>query len=163
MTKKKIYLGKIVAPHGLRGLFKVEFYNNNFSNIKTYKNKIYIDCLQINLEKKFSKGKLTVCKSEMYNSREDLNSFIGKELWIDEANLEKDEQNSYFHKDLIGCKVYNKNNEFLGKVIAVHNFGAGDLLELGKNYKYMIRFYDLNKKSIDTQGKIIKLNKNYEQ
>ena len=59
--------------------------------------------------------------------------------------------------------VENNSNEFLGKVIAVHNFGAGDLLELGKNYKYMIRFYDLNKKSIDTQGKIIKLNKNYEQ
>ena len=36
------------------------------------------------------------------------------------------------------------------------------LLELDENYKYMIRFNDLNKKSIDTKSKIIKLSKNYD-
>ncbi len=162
MTNNKIYLGKIVGAHGVKGLFKVEFYNNNFLDLKIYKNKIYVDCLQINLEKKFNKGKLTICKSINYNSKEKLKSLIGKELWTDEANLVKDHKSEYFHKDLIGCKVYNNNNRFLGKVAAIHNFGAGDLLELDENYKYMIRFYDLNKESIDIQSKIIKLSKNYE-
>ena len=161
MTENKIYLGKIVGAHGVKGLFKVEFYSN-FLDLKTYKNKIYVDCVQFNLEKKFTKGKLTICKSENHNSKEKLKSLIGKELWTDEVNLIKDDKNEYFHKDLIGCKVYNKNNKLLGKVSAIHNFGAGDLLELDENYKYMIRLYDLNKDSIDIKSKIIKLSKNYE-
>ena len=47
-------------------------------------------------------------------------------------------------------------------MIAIHNFGAGDLLELNNNYKYMIRFYDLNESGIDIKNKIIQLSKNYE-
>ena len=56
----------------------------------------------------------------------------------------------------------DKNNQLLGSVSAIHNFGAGDLLELNGKFKYMIRFYDLNKEDINLKKKIIKLNKNYE-
>ena len=31
--------------------------------------------------------------------------------------------------DLIDCKIKHENGEFIGNVISVHNFGAGDLLE----------------------------------
>ncbi|MBF97312.1 MAG: Ribosome maturation factor RimM [Alphaproteobacteria bacterium MarineAlpha9_Bin4] len=162
MTKKKIYIGKIVGTHGVKGLFKVELYNKDFLNFKFYKNKTFIGCTQINFEKKFTKGKLTICKSDKFNSIEDLASLIGKQFWIDEANLKKNNQNDFFHKDLMGCKVYNNKAEFLGKVVAIHNFGAGDLLELEKNFKYMIRFYDVDKEGIDVENKKIRLSKNYE-
>ena len=29
MTKKKVYLGKIISTHGIKGLLKVEFYNRD--------------------------------------------------------------------------------------------------------------------------------------
>ena len=159
---KRIYLGRIVGSHGFNGLFKINFYNSEYLNFKTFKNKFYIDNIQINLEKKFTKGKLVICKSENLNSKEELSEIIGKELWIDEACLENNNINEYFHKDLIGLKVYNKENFFLGKVIAIHNFGAGDVLELDGDYKFMIKFCELNIKDIDIKNKIIKLSKNYE-
>ena len=34
MEKKKINLGKIIGPHGIRGLFKVEFYNQDYLDLK---------------------------------------------------------------------------------------------------------------------------------
>ena len=40
----------------------------------------------------------------------------------------------------------------------MHNFGAGDLLELDSDYKYMIRFADLKEENIDTKNKIIIFN-----
>ena len=161
MTKKKVYLGKIVSAHGVRGLLKIEFYNNNSENLKNYSNKFYLDNLQINLEKKFAKGKLTICKINRYENKEEILRFVGKEIWVEENSLEK-KSDEYFHKDLINTKVYDKNNQLLGIVSAIHNFGAGDLLELNGNFKYMIRFYDLKKEDINLKKKKIRLHKHYE-
>ena len=161
MTKKKVYLGKIVSTHGVRGLVKIEFYNTESENLENYASKLYIENLKINLEKKFAKGKLTICKINRYESKEDIIRFVGKEIWVEENSLEK-KSNEYFHRDLINTKVYDTNNQLLGIVSAIHNFGAGDLLELNGSFKYMIRFYDLKKEDINLKKKIIKLNKNYE-
>ena len=161
MTKKKVYLGKIISTHGVKGLIKVELYNTDSENLKNYSNNLYIDNLQINLEKKFTKGKLTICKITSYESREEIIRFVGKEIWVEENSLEK-KSNEYFHRDLINTKVYDTNNQLLGIVSAIHNFGAGDLLELNGSFKYMIRFYDLKKEDINLKNKIIRLNKNYE-
>ncbi len=162
MIIKKVYLGKIVGSHGLKGLVKVELYNNNFLDLKSYEGKVHIENLQINLEKKFYKGKLYICSSKNFSRLEDVSLIVGKELWIDENHLEKINSSEYFHKDLINCKVYDNDSKCLGEVTAIHNFGAGDLLELSHNFKHMIRFYDLRENDIDIKKKIIRLNKNYE-
>ena len=47
---------------------------------------------------------------------------MGKEIWVEENSLEK-KSNEYFHRDLINTKVYDKNNQLLGIVSAIHNFG----------------------------------------
>ena len=130
---KRIYLGKIVGSHGFKGLFKVKFYNDEYLSLKKFKNNFFIDNIEINLVKKFTKGKLVICKSEKIQSKDELSDIIGKEIWINESCLENN-LNEYFHKDLIGSKVYKKKNDFLGKVIAIHNFGAGDVLELDGDY-----------------------------
>ena len=161
MTKKKVFLGKITSTHGVKGLLKIQFYNNNSENLKNYTNKIYIDDLQVNLERKFDKGKLTICKIDRFKSKEEVSNILGKELWIEESSLEK-KSDEYFHRDLINTKVFDKDNKLLGIVSAIHNFGAGDLLELNGKFKYMIRFYDLEKEDIDLNNKIIRLSQNYE-
>ena len=161
MTKKKIYLGKIISTHGVKGLLKVDFYNNDSLNFKKYLNKTYIDNTQLNLEKIFTKGKLTICKIDSYENKEEVIKFVGKEIWVEENSLKKN-ANEYFHKDLIEAKVYDKNNQLLGIVSSIHNFGAGDLLELTGKFKYMIRFYDLKVEDINLEEKIIRLNENYE-
>ena len=58
---KKVYLGKIISSHGIKGLLKIEFYNRDLENLN-YNNKTYIEKVQINLEKKFTKGKLSSVK-----------------------------------------------------------------------------------------------------
>ena len=82
MEKKKINLGKIIGPHGIRGLFKVEFYNQDYLDLEIYKNKIFLGYSKISLDRKFKKGKLTICKSENFKSREELEKVVGKILWI---------------------------------------------------------------------------------
>ena len=56
-----------------------------------------------------------------------------------------------------GCKVINFNAEDIGNVKAIHNFGAGDLLELDGKFPYMIRFEEIKKENINLKKSIIKV------
>ena len=39
-------------------------------------------------------------------------------------------EEEWYHSDLIGLTVYDRAGAALGTVVAIHNFGAGDLLEI---------------------------------
>ena len=43
---------------------------------------------------------------------------------------EPDEPDEFYHADLIGLAVLDPAGKSLGTIIAVHNFGAGDLIEV---------------------------------
>ena len=62
---------------------------------------------------------------------------------------------------MIGCKVINFNAEHIGNVKAIHNFGAGDLLELDGKFRYMIRFEQVKEENIDLKKSIIKVDLEY--
>ena len=72
MTKKKVYLGKIVSTHGVKGLIKVELYNTDSENLKNYSNNLYIDNLQINLEKSLQRENLQSVKLLVMKARKKL-------------------------------------------------------------------------------------------
>ena len=163
MSKTKVIIGKITSFHGVKGHFKLNLYNIENINLNVYQDKIFILDKKIDIKVKFRKGKSLICESRLFSNKEELEKYIGKELWIEENTLLRESSEEFFHKDIIGCKVLDSNLKILGSVKAVHNFGAGDLLELDSNFKYMIRFYNLNKKEdINIEKKKIFLNSDYQ-
>ena len=58
-------------------------------------------------------------------------------------------------KDLIGINVVDKKNNLVGKIKAIHNFGAGDIIELNSNFSHMVRFDSKNIVKIDLLKKSI--------
>ena len=54
----------------------------------------------------------------------------GVQLFIARERLPKAEEGSYYHADLIGLVAKVTTGETRGKVSAVFNFGAGDVLEI---------------------------------
>ena len=159
-SSNQIKLGKILSSHGVKGLFVIEIYNDNGNFFERYRDKIYIKNSKVNLEKKFKKGKNYVCGSISFNSANDVSKFLGEYIWINEYELVKPKKNEFYHRDLLDCQVINFDSEVIGIVKAIHNFGAGDLLEL-ENYQFMIRLYDIEKKNINIKKKTIRLGKNY--
>ena len=151
----KVFLGKIVSTHGVKGYFKIKFYCKSEIDFLLYKNFFMIEENKIDISKKFSKGKLLICSSSQISNKSEALVLVGKEIWIKEQELKKNSFKEYFYKDLTNCLVIDNSNVKLGRVKAVHNFGAGDLLELDGDYKYMIRFADLKEENIDTKNKII--------
>src|ERR1700694_5145075 len=63
-------------------------------------------------------------------TREEAERLNGIELYIARDKLPATDENEYYHADLIGLAAVNAANEPLGRVIAIHNFGAGDIIEI---------------------------------
>ena len=63
-------------------------------------------------------------------TREDAERVNGIELYIARDRLPPTETGEYYHADLIGLRAVDAAGAAIGKVLAVHNFGAGDIIEI---------------------------------
>src|SRR6185437_8568135 len=63
-------------------------------------------------------------------TREDAERLNGIELYIAREKLPATDEGEYYHADLIGLAAVNAADEPLGRVTAIHNFGAGDIIEI---------------------------------
>ena len=63
-------------------------------------------------------------------TREDAERLNGIELYIAREKLPATDADEYYHADLIGLAAVNAANEPIGRVLAIHNFGAGDIIEI---------------------------------
>ena len=63
-------------------------------------------------------------------TREDAERLNGIELYVARDKLPATDEDEYYHADLIGLAAVNAADEPLGRVIAIHNFGAGDIIEI---------------------------------
>ena len=163
MRNEKVTIGKIVSPHGVKGLFKVLVYSENEDSFFSNKSYFKVKNKKIDIIKKFNKGNFIVCESTTIKSREQVSEILNEDIVISATNLKKNNnnKNEFFHMDLIGCKVINFNAEDIGNVKAIHNFGAGDLLELDGKFPYMIRFEEIKKENINLKKSIIKVDLKY--
>jgi 16S rRNA processing protein RimM len=51
-------------------------------------------------------------------------------LFVPRARLPETDADEFYHADLVGLRAEDPQGNALGAVIAVHNFGAGDILEI---------------------------------
>ena len=54
----------------------------------------------------------------------------GTELFVPRAALPPTDDEEFYHADLIGLEARDSEGRVLGKVVAIHNFGASDVIEL---------------------------------
>ena len=64
------------------------------------------------------------------DSREAAETLNGVELFVDRSALPAPEEDEFYLSDLIGLQTVSPEGEMLGKVVEVHDFGAGDILEI---------------------------------
>ena len=63
-------------------------------------------------------------------TREEAERLNGLELYVAREKLPAAEDDEYYHADLIGLAAENAAGEPIGRVVAIHNFGAGDIIEI---------------------------------
>jgi 16S rRNA processing protein RimM len=63
-------------------------------------------------------------------TKEQADALRGTQLCVDRSKLPSLPDDEFYHADLIGLAVHDTGGAAMGRVIAVHNHGAGDLLEV---------------------------------
>ena len=63
-------------------------------------------------------------------TKEQADALRGTSLFADRSKLPSLPDDEFYHTDLIGMAVHDTGGALIGKVQAVHNHGAGDLLEI---------------------------------
>lgn len=131
---KRIALGKIVGAHGVKGLVKILPFGEDPMLMETlgpvFSGESGDDTLSITM-KNSAGNKVWLAEVDGVSDRNAAEVLRGRILYIDAEKLPKiAEENSYYHKDLIGLTVVDENEREIGTVIGVDNFGAGDLFEI---------------------------------
>lgn len=63
-------------------------------------------------------------------TREDAEALKGATLWADRGRLPSLPDDEFYHTDLIGLSVHDTGGALIGKVRAIYDHGAGDILEI---------------------------------
>jgi 16S rRNA processing protein RimM len=126
-----ICIARIGAAHGVRGAVKLWTFTEDPFAVKAYGPLLTKDgarSFEIATARE-AKGHL-VATLKGVATREDAERLNGIELYIAREKLPATDENEYYHADLIGLAAVNAADEPLGRVLAIHNFGAGDIIEI---------------------------------
>lgn len=71
-----------------------------------------------------------IARAAEVETREEAQALRGLRLYVDRAILPEPDEDEYYLADLIGLAAVSPEGAALGRIRAVNNFGAGDLLEI---------------------------------
>ena len=127
----QICIARIGAAHGVRGAVKLWTFTEDPFAVKAYGPLVTKDgTRQFEVATaREAKGHL-VATLKGIATREEAERLNGIELYIAREKLPVPDEDEYYHADLIGLEAVTTANAPLGRVIAIHNFGAGDIIEI---------------------------------
>ena len=125
-----VVLGIITSAHGIRGEVKLKSFTENPEAIASYGPLATKTggTLEIEWLKPSKNGFIARIKG--VSDRNQAEALRGTELRVDRKKLPEPDEEEFYYADLIGLRADTPDGDVYGKVIAVHDFGAGDLLEI---------------------------------
>ncbi len=144
MTTDRICVGVIGGAFGVTGEVRLKSFCAEPSAIADYGPLFTADgshSFAIKLTRPVSGG--LGARLSGVKTKEEADALRGTELFVDRAKLPKLPDDEFYHSDLIGLEALDTGGAPLGRVIAVHNHGAGDILEIsgaGRKTALMLPF-----------------------
>ena len=128
---KTVCLGRIVGAHGVRGIVRVQSYAANPDDLTAYG-----ALSDASGARRFTlsvtghvKG-LLLARIEGVDDRNAAEALRGTDLHIARAALPPTEGEEFYHVDLLGLRAENADGDALGQVSAIHDHGAGPIVEI---------------------------------
>jgi 16S rRNA processing protein RimM len=126
---RRIPLAAVAGAHGIKGEVRLKLFSDSSESLAQH-SKLFVGGAPRRLLGVRDGGKFAVARFEGVADRTAAEALRGSLVEIDRADLQPLEEGEYYHADLIGLACVDRERRALGTVIAVENFGAGDLLEV---------------------------------
>jgi 16S rRNA processing protein RimM len=126
-----ICVARIGAAHGVRGAVKLWTFTEDPLAVQRYGPLLTKDgTRQFEVTHAREAKDHLVATLKGVATREDAERLNGIELYIAREKLPDTSEDEYYHADLIGLAAVTADDAPIGRVIAIHNFGAGDIIEI---------------------------------
>ena len=126
-----ICVARIGAAHGVRGAVKLWTFTEDPLAVQHYGPLATKDgTRQFEVTHAREANGHLVATLKGIATRDEAERLNGVELYIARDRLPATDDGEYYHADLIGLAAVNTAGEPIGRVIAIHNFGAGDIIEI---------------------------------
>jgi len=127
----RVCLGQIGAAHGVRGEVRLRSFTADPSAITRYGPLETEDGRVLEIESLRPAKEHFVATLSGVADRDAAARLTNIKLYVPRERLpQPDAPDEFYHADLIGLAAIDRAGKTVGTVVAVHNFGAGDLIEL---------------------------------
>jgi 16S rRNA processing protein RimM len=133
MTKPQnpVQMAVIGAAHGIKGELRVKTFTGDPLALADYGPLYTKDGRAFQIVDIRPANTVVVVRFKGINDRNAAEALAGTELFVDRSMLPDDgEEDEFYHADLVGLAVRDDTGADIGKVVAVHNFGGGDILDV---------------------------------
>jgi len=130
-TASLILLGHISTAQGIRGEVVIKSYTDAPEDIAAYgplQDEAGTREFDITVVRVAKKG--VIARIAGITNRNVAEALRGTKLFIPRDRLPEPDEDEVYHADLVGLEAVTADGQVVGEVVAVQNFGAGDLLEI---------------------------------
>ncbi|MGV1014067.1 MAG: ribosome maturation factor RimM [Methyloceanibacter sp.] len=127
---ERLLMGEIGAAQGLKGEVRLRAYTQEPAGIAAYGPLEDETGRTIEIETVRVTPKALIARIKGVTTREAAEALNRTKLYLPRARLPASEEDEWYHADLVGLAVVDQRGAPIGAVVAIHNFGAGDILEI---------------------------------
>ena len=132
-----VTLAVIIGAHGVTGEIRLKVFAEDLKPYKSFNN----GTLTLKSVRPGSNG--SIARIAEINDRNAAEALRGTELTVPRSALPPLEEGEYYHADLLDLPAVSTSGEALGRVVAIDDFGAGDVIEIerpdGKRFMVPMR------------------------
>ncbi|MER8593026.1 ribosome maturation factor RimM [Mesorhizobium sp. M0601] len=126
-----VQMAVIGAAHGIKGELRVKSFTGDPLALADYGPLYARDGRAFQIVDIRPANTVVVVRFKGVNDRNAAEALAGTELFVDRSVLpDEGEEDEFYHADLVGLEVKDDTGAVVGKVVAVHNFGGGDILDV---------------------------------
>jgi 16S rRNA processing protein RimM len=125
-----VLLGVVIGAQGLKGEVKVKIFTETPEKLCAYGPVHTHDGRKFTAASVREAKGVAIVRFDGVATREAAESLKGVELYVSRNALPPGEEHEFYHADLVGLRAEDEVGRTIGKVIAIHNFGAGDVVEI---------------------------------
>jgi len=130
-SERLVVLGAITGVHGVSGMVKVKSFAQDPYAIGEYGPLLLGDTDRLLEIVRMQPHKdVFLVQFEGVVGRDAAEALKGLELKIEREKLPEPDEGEFYFADLVGLAVKRDDDQIIGRIVDVVNFGAGDLLEI---------------------------------
>ncbi len=153
--KRQVCIARVGAAHGVRGAVKLWTFTEDPFAVLDYGPLSTRDgARQFEVSHARQARDHLVATLKGVTTRDEAEKLNGLELYVPREQLPPAGDGEYYHADLIDLAAVAPDGAPIGRVVAVHNFGAGDVIEIAppQGATLLLPFTDAVVPTVDIAG-----------